>query len=269
MGGGEGLYECDIGAEMWWWEGIRQPPFKGTCDLDSRDPEDRASEWARGTECWNEVRDFGINQILWCHGKEFEFLWMRRKANGRIEAEEWHKLVHMFTGWAWLLCRNGMAMRQSGSRDPREEAVPGLRPVMWLSGGEETEWSWFGMYFEDRPNKTCYSMGGVRASNMTTDFDSRMILPFTEWRREDLRNRCGIKRCDFWTFTSESPWNAQVDMSSTKIYTCLARWFGQLEHYPIHWKAGSIPGQGAYRGFRFNPQSGHIWEATDGCFSPI
>ena len=30
---------------------------------------------------------------------------------------------------------------------------------------------------------------------------------------------------------------------------------------------GSIPGQGTYRRGRFDPQSGHLQEATDRCFS--
>ena len=30
---------------------------------------------------------------------------------------------------------------------------------------------------------------------------------------------------------------------------------------------GSIPGQGIYLSCKFDPGSGHIWEATDRCFS--
>ena len=42
----------------------------------------------------------------------------------------------------------------------------------------------------------------------------------------------------------------------------------QLEHCPIHQKAGGlIPGQDTYLGYRFNPSLGHVREATNWCFS--
>ena len=48
----------------------------------------------------------------------------------------------------------------------------------------------------------------------------------------------------------------------------LAEWLSRLECCPVHRKsAGSTPSQGPYLGCRFNPQSGYIPEATDGCFS--
>ena len=44
----------------------------------------------------------------------------------------------------------------------------------------------------------------------------------------------------------------------------LARWHGGWECCPIHQKvAGSISGQGTYVGCGFNPQFGHVWEATN------
>ena len=48
----------------------------------------------------------------------------------------------------------------------------------------------------------------------------------------------------------------------------LAGWLSWLEHRPIHQNvAGSICGQGTYPGCGFDPQSGHIREATNRCFS--
>ena len=42
---------------------------------------------------------------------------------------------------------------------------------------------------------------------------------------------------------------------------------GLLEHWTAHQKvAGLIPGKDTYLGCRFNPQSGHVREATDQCF---
>ena len=47
-------------------------------------------------------------------------------------------------------------------------------------------------------------------------------------------------------------------------------WLGGLEPRPMHQKvAVSIPGQGPYFGFGFNPQSGPIQEAANQCFSHI
>ena len=43
-------------------------------------------------------------------------------------------------------------------------------------------------------------------------------------------------------------------------------WLSWLEHHPINHSNGHlIPGQGTYLGCRFNPQSEHVWEATNQC----
>ena len=45
-------------------------------------------------------------------------------------------------------------------------------------------------------------------------------------------------------------------------------WLGWLEYCPIYQKvAGLIPSQGTYLGCRLDPRVGHIWEATNWCFS--
>ena len=50
----------------------------------------------------------------------------------------------------------------------------------------------------------------------------------------------------------------------------LARWHSWLEYHPIHQKSADlIPSQGTYLGYRFNPWSGCIWEATDWCFTSM
>ena len=49
----------------------------------------------------------------------------------------------------------------------------------------------------------------------------------------------------------------------------LARWLSWVECPPVHSKvAGSFPGQGTHLVCRFDPQSGHMQEATNRCFSP-
>lgn len=49
-----------------------------------------------------------------------------------------------------------------------------------------------------------------------------------------------------------------------------ARWLSWLEREPVHQKVcGLVSGQGTYRGFGFEPQSRHIREETNGCFSHI
>ena len=52
------------------------------------------------------------------------------------------------------------------------------------------------------------------------------------------------------------------------VKTALARWFGWLNHRPIHQKVvGSIPSQGTHLGCGFDPRLGHVWKATDRGFS--
>ena len=47
----------------------------------------------------------------------------------------------------------------------------------------------------------------------------------------------------------------------------LAGWLSWMEHCPVHQNVvGSIPGQGTYLGYGFNPWSGSIWEETDQLF---
>ena len=49
----------------------------------------------------------------------------------------------------------------------------------------------------------------------------------------------------------------------------LARWLSWMERRSEHQKGvGSVAGQGTGLGCGFDPQSGHVWEATDCCFSP-
>ena len=53
-----------------------------------------------------------------------------------------------------------------------------------------------------------------------------------------------------------------------KQFTSLARWLSWLEHHPIHQNVvGLISSQGTQLGCEFNPQSGHIQEATNRYFS--
>ena len=50
-------------------------------------------------------------------------------------------------------------------------------------------------------------------------------------------------------------------------YIAPARGLIWFEHLTMHTKvAGSLPSQSTYLGFKFNPQSGYLQEATDGCF---
>ena len=48
----------------------------------------------------------------------------------------------------------------------------------------------------------------------------------------------------------------------------LARWLSWVNRHPVHQNvAGSIPVQGTCLGWGFDPQLGHMWEASDWCFS--
>ena len=52
------------------------------------------------------------------------------------------------------------------------------------------------------------------------------------------------------------------------IPSALAGWLSWLKQGPIHQNAvGSIPSQVTYLGCGFDPWWGHVWEATDQCFS--
>ena len=53
-----------------------------------------------------------------------------------------------------------------------------------------------------------------------------------------------------------------------KIFNPWLVWLSWLEGHPVHGKAvGSISGQRTDLGCRFDPQSGHVQEATNQCFS--
>ena len=62
--------------------------------------------------------------------------------------------------------------------------------------------------------------------------------------------------------------NTLINKEDTTKVTALAEWLSWLKHHSIQQKvAGSNPGQGPYLGCGFDPQLGHIQEATDWCFS--
>ena len=70
------------------------------------------------------------------------------------------------------------------------------------------------------------------------------------------------------TEATQVPINRQVDKKRW-WYVALARWLSWLEHHPRHQSVlSSVPGQGIYLGCRFDPQLGHIPEATHRCLSP-
>ena len=61
---------------------------------------------------------------------------------------------------------------------------------------------------------------------------------------------------------------ADVKKNKIKAILALAGWLSWLEHRPIDEKGvGSIPAQGTYPGCGGDPQSGHVQEATNRCFS--
>lgn len=49
-----------------------------------------------------------------------------------------------------------------------------------------------------------------------------------------------------------------------KLSPALVERLSWLKHHPVHQKTASlILGQGTYLGCEFDPQAGHVWEATD------
>ena len=83
--------------------------------------------------------------------------------------------------------------------------------------------------------------------------------------------------CHNWT-SARTPGESQnvqinwcrIKRTSKTEKRALARQLSWLQHHPVHQKAaGSIPGQGTHLACGFNPWLGHLWEATDRCFSLI
>ena len=77
--------------------------------------------------------------------------------------------------------------------------------------------------------------------------------------------------CSLCTMTPTMPTTRESNSSyiAGKKWSSSADWWlSSLEHCPVHQKfAVSIPGQGTYLGWGFNPWSGRMREPTDWCFS--
>ena len=63
-------------------------------------------------------------------------------------------------------------------------------------------------------------------------------------------------------------WDRKWGTNFKRGKIALPGWLSRLRHQSTHQKAeGLIPGQSTYLGYRFCPWLGHIWQATDWCFS--